>query len=128
LRRTAPGLDKLLRVGAVAIGMASIATLSGCGSSDRSTAQTASPTCQLVAAVLSDGPDPGDDLVGYAEAQIRPLRQIHTADRTLQQAIDRLDAAYQTFFDDGGASAALASVSHAANSLDTLCPGAGAGT
>lgn len=84
-------------------------------------------TCRQLSAVLSDGPDPGDDPVGYAEAQIRPLRQIHSTDRPLQVAVDRLDAAYEELFDKPGSAAARASVSHAATAVDALCPGAGAG-
>jgi hypothetical protein len=66
--------------------------------------------------------------VGYAEAQIGPLRQIHTSDRPLQLALDRLDSAYKTFFSDDGTVRAKAAVSTAAKSVDALCPGAGAGT
>src|SRR5580658_9784510 len=36
--------------------------------------------CRQVSAVLADGPDPDSDPVGYAEAQILPLRQVHTSD------------------------------------------------
>lgn len=123
-------MDKLLRVGLVAIGMASIGVLGGCGSSGSSSAETPSPaspaTCQMVSAVLSDGPDPGADPVGYAEAQIIQLRQIHTTDDRLQLAVDRLASAYEVFFKTDG-NAARATVSRAAAAVDTLCPGADAG-
>jgi hypothetical protein len=123
-------LEKLLRVGAVAIGLGSIGVLGGCGSSANSGAETASSaspaTCQMVSAVLSDGPDPGADPVGYAEAQIIQLRQIHTTDRRLQLAVDRLASAYVAFFKSNG-KAAGATVSRAAASVDALCPGADAG-
>lgn len=129
MRGTAPGLYRLLRIGAVAISMASIGTLTACGSSGPSAAQSASSTtCQQVSAVLSDGPDPGDDPVGYAEAQIGPLRHIHTTDRSLQRALYRLDTAYSLFFSHDGNATARATVSRAATSVDALCPGAGAGT
>ena len=40
--------------------------------------------------MLSDGPDPDSDPVGYAEAQILPLGQIHTSDAQLRTAIGKL--------------------------------------
>jgi hypothetical protein len=85
-------------------------------------------TCQRVSAVLSDGPDSGADPVGYALAQVLPLRQItKTSDAQLQQAIDNLASAYQTFAQDNGAGRAVThALDHAADRINTLCPGAGA--
>ena len=40
--------------------------------------------------MLSNGPDPDADPVGYAQAQILPLREIDTSDANLHQAIDAL--------------------------------------
>jgi hypothetical protein len=80
-----------------------------------------------VSAVLSDGPDPGQDPLGYAEAQFGPLRLIQTSDGSLKAAVDKLASAYQALFLDGGTAATRASVSAAAKTVNTLCPGAGAG-
>jgi hypothetical protein len=48
-----------------------------------------------VSAVLSDGPDPTADPVGYAEAQIVPLRAVRTDDVSLRQVLGQLADAYQ---------------------------------
>jgi hypothetical protein len=80
-------------------------------------------TCQQVQAVLSDGPDPGADPVGYALAQVLPLRQIHTPQRPLKNAIDALAAAYWTFYKDNGAKAAKRQVALAGKRIDQFCPG-----
>ncbi len=96
----------------------------GCGSPAGTSAATAN-TCQQVSAVLSDGPDPGADPVGYAEAQILPLRQISTADSALHAVIGQLADAYQQFFaSDGKSSSAKQAVAAASNRLDSICPGA----
>jgi hypothetical protein len=103
--------------------------LVGCGSSSASTPSTTSPaarsTCQLVNADLSDGPDPGADPVGYALAQIAPLRQAAsaTSDLTLRAAIDRLDRAYQTQYQDNAQEAGVnATVKSALAHVQALCP------
>jgi len=82
-------------------------------------------TCQQVSAALSDGPDPDADPVGYAEAQITPLRQIHTLDTRLSRAISALDAAYRGVSDsDGTSPLATAAVAAASKQVNTVCPGA----
>jgi hypothetical protein len=99
--------------------------LSACGSSGAPQASGPSTqACQQVSAVLSDGPDPDVDPVGYAQAQILPLRQIHTADKNLQGAIDALDSAYQKFTATNGAPPAKQAVSRAGDKVNALCPGA----
>jgi hypothetical protein len=99
--------------------------ISGCGSADHSAAAAARRrTCQDISAVLSDGPAPNADPVGYAEAQILPLRQIHTADRTLGRAVTELSAAYRAFFESNGAPSAKRAVLAASKRVDTFCPGA----
>jgi 4-hydroxyphenylpyruvate dioxygenase-like putative hemolysin len=100
--------------------------LCGCGSSGGSQASAAAVknTCQAVSAALSDGPDPGADPVGYAEAQIKPLRAIHAPDQSLQAAVDGLSSAYQQFFSSNGAGPAKQAVSQASNRIDKICPGA----
>ncbi len=73
--------------------------------------------------MLSNGPDPTADPVGYAEAQVLPLRQIHTSQKTLQRAIDKLAAAYQAFsWSDGRAG--KPAVTQASRELNLICPGA----
>ena len=107
------------------------ATVSACGSGGH-TAPSGPPAaaqaaCRQVSAVLSDGPDPDADPVGYAEAQVLPLRQIHTSDQILSRAISTLAGAYSSYYTaDGASSAAKAALTAAANRINWLCPGAGA--
>jgi uncharacterized protein YceK len=131
-------MNRALAVFAVPL-LAALA-LSACGSSastaatsqasqasQASKAQTTSmkaATCEQVSAVLSDGPDPDADPVGYAEAQIDPLRTIHSQDSALQSAITQLAAAYQQFFSSNGTSTAKEAVSVASNKINSFCPGA----
>jgi hypothetical protein len=101
--------------------------LAACGSGGAPAQAAATKTCQQVSAVLSDGPDPGSDPVGYAEAQILPLRQVHTSDPALRAAIGTLADAYAKFFASNGKSpAAISAVTVAAARMNKLCPGAGA--
>ena len=109
-------------------------TVSACGSGGSSAsgpgghAATAAQTaCQQVSAVLSDGPDSGADPVGYAEAQVLPLRQIHTSDPVLSQAIGTLADAYSSFYAANGTSG-KAALTAAINRINSLCRGAGATT
>jgi hypothetical protein len=102
------------------------ALLGACGSSSSTASEAAvKRTCRQVEAVLSDGPERAADPVGYAQAQVLPLRQIHTSDMKLHEAIDRLAGAYQAF--SAGPSAehtAKSAVTAAADGVDALCPGA----
>lgn len=105
--------------------------LASCGSSGGSAQPPSSAvqsTCQAVSAVLSSGPDPGADPVGYALAQILPLRKIKkTSDASLQHTIDQLSKAYQEFYDhNGNGEAAKRAVAQATDRINALCPGAGA--
>ncbi len=101
-----------------------------CGSSSSSASAGASASvtqasCQQVSAVLSDGPDPDADPVGYAEAQILPLRQVSAPNPALHVAIDQLANAYQEFFASNGKSSnAEEAVAVASKKLDSICPGA----
>jgi hypothetical protein len=82
-------------------------------------------SCQQVGAVLSDGPDPDADPVGYAEAQILPLRHISVTNSDLHVAIDQLAGAYQEFFASNGKSSnAKEAVAVASKKLNSICPGA----
>jgi hypothetical protein len=104
--------------------------LTACGSSGPAQASGTTPltTCQSVSAVLSDGPDPGADRVGYALAQVLPLRSIKkSSDAVLQQAIDTLATAYQRYYQSKGHdSAATQALNRAADKINALRPGAGA--
>ena len=82
-------------------------------------------TCQQVSAALSDGPDPDADPVGYAEAQVLPLRRINAPDQALRSVIGQLANAYQQFFASNGKSSnAKEAVAVASEKLNSLCPGA----
>ena len=115
----------------IVLGLA--ATLAACASpapASRPAAVTAPATevhvtCSQVSAVLSDGPDPAADPVGYAEAQILPLGQIRTPDPQLRAAITGLARAYRAFFaSNGTAGGAQTAVATASKRIDSFCPGA----
>jgi hypothetical protein len=111
---------------ALVVTLALVVLLAACGSSSkpaRSSAQLKEQTCVQIEAALADGPDPEADPVGHAQAQILPLREIHTTDGALNQAIDTLAAAYQSFFTSNGSSAAKSAVSTASKTIERLCPG-----
>jgi hypothetical protein len=104
--------------------------VAACGSSAGARTPPSSKTasiaaaCQQVAAALADGPDPGADPVGYALAQIKPLRAIQPSDESLRSAILGLASAYQGFYDDKGTKAASALVTSAGSRVNKFCPGA----
>jgi hypothetical protein len=109
-------------VAAVAALVVAAGLISGCGAAPAAS-QSVRATCQQVGAILSDGPDPTEDPVGYAEAQILPLRGVHTANQALQSAVDELAAAYEQYFDSNGARAAQGAVNAAGKKLNAICPG-----
>src|SRR5271156_6493265 len=84
----------------LAIIVTSGTAISACGSSSASSAPPA--TCQQVSAVLANGPDPDADPVGYAQAQILPLRQVHSSDDQLTRSLSDLESAYQNVVDSNG--------------------------
>lgn len=123
--------------GAGSIGTVSVAlvltviaalVMSACGAAhSRSGSPAMASACQQVGAVLADGPDPGSDPVGYAEAQILPLRQLHASEPALRAVIGRLARAYATFFASNGKGAGTAGeVAAASAQLNKLWPGAAA--
>jgi hypothetical protein len=108
-------------VAALGVVLLSAGLLAACSSS----APAAPPAaCQKVSATLSDGPDPDADPIGHAQAQVLPLRAIHTSDQDLQSAIDDLSKAYQSFVTDNGDAAAKKGVTTAEQHVDAFCPGA----
>jgi hypothetical protein len=117
---------RAVRVGGMAGVVLLAVSLAACGSSSSSDASKAAvqSVCTQVSAVLSDGPDPGADPVGYAEAQILPLRQIKTSDKSLEGLIDGLASAYQSFSSTNGDAAATKAESAAQNKVNAVCPGA----
>ncbi|MGA9114765.1 MAG: hypothetical protein WB802_13365 [Candidatus Dormiibacterota bacterium] len=100
------------------------AAVAGCGSAAPAPSGAVTGTCQEVSAALSDGPDPSADPVGYAEAQVVPLRQITTSDASLRHAIGDLASAYEQFYSSNASSEASQAVSQASAEVDAICPGA----
>jgi hypothetical protein len=115
---------------AALLGLPLWATACGSSSSGAAKSPGARPpsgvavACQRVADVLSDGPDPGADPVGYALAQVLPLRQIKTSDAALKAAIDELAAAYESVYKTNAAAGTAAAVTKADTAVDKICPGA----
>jgi hypothetical protein len=112
---------------AVVAAVLALSTLAGCGSSGsvgaRAAASIAAP-CTQVASVLSDGPDPGADPVGDAQAQVLQLCRLGISEQPLHRAIDALASAYQNFSQTDGSAGAKAGVSRAVHEVSALCPGA----
>lgn len=103
--------------------------LAACGSTAKlassTSAQVRRRACRQVEAALSDGPEPEADPVGYAEAQVLPLRGIHTADAKLERAIHDLASAYAAVSSSNGSRRANAAAHRASEEIDALCPGTG---
>jgi hypothetical protein len=114
------------------VGLASLAItvplLAACSSasSGGGSSQAKAPTafCQKVLAVLSDGPDPDADPVGYALSQIAPLGQIHTSDHALAQRLSDLISADHALVNTNGSDhAATKSIAKDDAGLNKVCPG-----
>ena len=116
------------RASAVAVVLLLATPLAACGASSSSIASastTAKRVCKQVEAVLSDGPEPAADPVGYAQAQVLPLQQIHTSDERLHRAIDGLSSAYAAFAAaDGAGQRVKSAVTAAVARVNAICPGA----
>jgi hypothetical protein len=117
----------------LALAAATAATAAACSSS--SSAKAASPAtasalsqdCTAVSDVLADGPDSTADSVGYAEAQILPLKQLKLATPGVQSAVTKLDAAFTAFVGAKSSNTqtqAAVQVTSAENAVNALCPGA----
>ena len=114
--------------------VAAVTALAACSSSSSapvasasvSKASAAAQDCTNVTDVLSDGPDPDADSVGYAEAQVLPLQQLKISTPAIQSAVNQLDAAYKAFSSDNGSAQTqdAVKVSGAEATLNALCPGA----
>jgi hypothetical protein len=110
---------------------AAILAVAACGSSSPAASATIlgsslQQDCTNVADVLSDGPDPGADPVGYAQAQVLPLRQLTISDSALRRDVLALADAYQAYSTGKGAGATAAQVTKAVNAVNSICPGAAA--
>lgn len=107
-------------------GLAAAIILAACGGSSSATPSLRQRECTTVANVLSDGPDPSADPVGYAEAQVLPLEQTKLSDAGLRTAVAQLDTAYRQFSANNGANSAsyAVKVSVAEKALNKICPGA----
>jgi hypothetical protein len=107
----------------LASGVLAATAVAACGSSSSAGGAAQRQGCTAVADVLSDGPDPDADPVGYAEAQVLPLHQLKVSDTKLRDVVDKLDSAYQAYVSNSGRSQA-AKVSSEENVLNAICPGA----
>ena len=104
--------------------------VAACGSASSQTSSTVSlgsagqQGCTSVADVLSDGPDPGADPVGYAEAQVMPLRQLAISDAALHRAVLTLASAYETLSTSTTSTRATSTmaVTRAENEVNKICP------
>jgi hypothetical protein len=94
------------------------------GSAGGGAALAPAALCQQLNAVLSDGPDPDADPVGYALSQILPLRGVHSSDRRVIATVDQLAAADQELVNSNGSDkAATAAIKKSDHALDQACPG-----
>jgi hypothetical protein len=114
------------RASAAAVALLLATPLAACGASSTDSASTtAKRVCKQVEAVLSDGPEPAADPVGYAQAQVLPLQQIRISDERLHRAIDGLSSAYAAFAAaDGAGRRVKSAVTAAVARVNALCPGA----
>jgi hypothetical protein len=104
--------------------------VAACGSASSQTSSTAAPgtavqqDCTTISDVLSDGPDPGADPVGYAQAQVLPLRQLTISDAALHSAVLSLATAFEKFSTSAGAARAAAAlmVAKAEDEVNKTCP------
>jgi hypothetical protein len=114
--RLMTGLKKSLLTSVAALSCAF--ALSACGSP--TALQSA---CNKVSAVLSDGPSPKADPIGYAESQMGPLLLVNAPTKALRSALQDLSAAYVQFFTTNGDAASKRLLSRADEQLGDVCPG-----
>jgi hypothetical protein len=114
------------RVAAAAVTAFLAFAVAACGSSSSSHPATSAvlgtqvqQDCTAVSDVLADGPDPDADAVGYAQAQVLPLRQLKLGNAALRVDVLALAGAYQAFSTGSGSAAA---VTKAENSVNSICP------
>ncbi len=130
--RPRPALTRTKLLALPVLSVLAAMAVTACGSSSSSASAAAlygtalQQQCTAVADVLSDGPDPDADSVGYAEAQVLPLRQLKLTDKPLNQAVQSLASAYQAYSTSTGAAntAAALQASKAEAAVNAICPGA----
>ena len=117
---------------ALVLGALATMALAACGSSSSSSSSQAAAVasvrqqdCTLIGGVLANGPDPAADPVGYAQAQVRPLRGLAIAEAPLHRAVLQLAAAYGAYVTATGAAAPAAAVqvSKSEAAVNAICPG-----
>ena len=125
-----PARQALIRASAGTAAAFLALALAACGSASSQSSSTVSlgtavqQDCTSVADVLSDGPDPGADPIGYAEAQVLPLRQLTISDATLRSAVQSLASAYQKYSSSTKSTRAADAVvvTKAENEVNKICP------
>ncbi|HUB72043.1 MAG TPA: hypothetical protein VL984_16595 [Acidimicrobiales bacterium] len=120
-----PRHAKLLGLAGALVGTSVLAV--GCGKAGAgagASSRALGLACTRITDVLSDGPDRTADPVGYALAQVTPLREVHTRDAALRLDINALADAYEAVYRTGNGKAAQAAVQKAGDKVDTICPGA----
>jgi hypothetical protein len=125
-----PAPRALIRVSAGTTAAFLALAVAACGSASSQTSSTVvlgsavQRDCTSVANVLSDGPDPDADPVGYAQAQVLPLRQLSISDASLHRAVLTLASAYETFSTSSRSTraASAAAVTKAENEVNKTCP------
>ena len=108
----------------IALGIAACGSSSSSPTTSTVLGRQVQQDCTAISDVLSDGPDPGADPVGYAQAQVLPLRRLTIGDAALHRDVLALAAAYQSFSSGSGAggAAAAAAVAKAENAVNSICP------
>lgn len=124
-----PARRALIRASAGTVAAFLTLAVAACGSASSQSSSISLGTavqqdCTAVSDVLSDGPDDGADPVGYAEAQVLPLRQLTIGDATLHRAVLSLATAYEEFSTSTGPTRAAAAlvVAKAENEVNKICP------
>lgn len=104
-------------------------TVAACGSASSQTSSVnlgsaVQQDCTSVADALANGPDPDADPLGYAQAQVLPLRHLTIGDAALHQAVLTLAGAYETFTTSTSSTraASTAAVTKAENEVNKICP------
>lgn len=127
LHHAAPVRLTARKASAAAAGLIAALAIAACSSSS-TTASTASlagsatqQACTALTDVLANGPDPDADPVGYAEAQVLPLRQLKISDPTLAKYVTALADAFQAY-SSGSTASGAAAVTKAENAVNSICP------
>lgn len=109
---------------AAPLGLAACSSGTSGGSAAGGVALAPAALCRQLNGVFADGPDPDADPVGYALSQILPLRGVHSSDRTVTTALDRLIAADRDLVQSNGADkAAGTAIKKSDHAINQACPG-----